>query len=319
MLEVGMKIFSGSSNRRLAEEVARYLRMPLGDIKISRFADGEIYCRLEETVRGYDVFLIQPTSNPVNDALMETLIITDACKRASVNSVNVVMPYYGYARQDRKTAGREPITAKLVADLLSIAGVDRVLTMDLHAGQIQGYFDIPVDHFNGGTLLATYFQILVDENYDDWIVVSPDLGGVTRARAFSHLLNLPIAIIEKVRPKQNVSTVVDIIGDIKDKNCIIIDDIIDTAGTITNAANYLKENGAKEVYITATHPVFSGSAVQKIEDSAVKKCVVTDSIMLPDEKKTPKIEVISIAPLLAEAIQRIYRRQSISPMFGPRE
>lgn len=316
MERVGMKIMSGNANIPLAEAVCNRLNTKLSEVEVKTFADGEISVKINETVRGYDVFLIQPTSYPVNHHLMEVLIMADALKRASVSHINLVIPYYGYARQDRKTSGREPITAKLVADLLETAGIDRVVTVDLHAGQIQGYFDIPVDHFQAGRLLSEYFAPLVKENPEEWTVVSPDLGGVTRARAFSHLLNLPIAIIEKVRPRANVSTVVDIIGDVKNKKCIIIDDIIDTAGTITNAANYLVNQGAKEVYITATHALLSGNACEKIQNSAVKKCIVTDSILLPQEKRIEKIEIMSLAPLLSEAIRRIYNFKSISGMFA---
>lgn len=315
MERVGMKVFSGNANLPLAEAICKELGLPLGDMKVGHFADGEINVKINETVRGYDVFLIQPTSEPVNDHLMEALICTDAFKRASVSHINLVMPYYGYARQDRKTSGREPITAKLVADLLATAGVDRVITVDLHAGQIQGYFDIPVDHFQGGSLLADYFEPLVKDNPSDWMVVSPDLGGVTRARAFSHLLNLPIAIIEKHRPEANVSEVVDIIGNVEGKNCIIIDDIIDTAGTIKNAADYLTKRGAKDVYITASHAIFSGNATDKILQSSVKKCVVTNTVKVDEAKMNHKIEIISIAPLLAEAIRRVYSFKSVSGMF----
>lgn len=315
MERVGMKVFSGNANLPLAEAICKELGLPLGDMKVGHFADGEINVKINETVRGYDVFLIQPTSEPVNDHLMEALICTDAFKRASVSHINLVMPYYGYARQDRKTSGREPITAKLVADLLATAGVDRVITVDLHAGQIQGYFDIPVDHFQGGSLLADYFEPLVKDNPSDWMVVSPDLGGVTRARAFSHLLNLPIAIIEKHRPEANVSEVVDIIGNVEGKNCIIIDDIIDTAGTIANAADYLTKRGAKDVYITASHAIFSGNATDKILQSSVKKCVVTNTVKVDEAKMNHKIEIISIAPLLAEAIRRVYSFKSVSGMF----
>nr|WP_072514417.1 ribose-phosphate pyrophosphokinase [Ndongobacter massiliensis] len=315
MNTVGMKVFSGTSNRPLAEKICKHLGKPLGDLTVSHFADGEISVTINETVRGHDVFLIQPTSEPVNEHLMEALIIADALKRASVATINLVMPYYGYARQDRKTRGREPITAKLVADLITSAGVDRVVTLDLHAGQIQGYFDIPLDHFQAGRLLASYFQDKVGENPEDWIVVSPDLGGVTRARAFSHLLHLPIAIIEKVRPRPNESVVVDVIGKVKNKHCIIIDDIIDTAGTITNAADFLQEEGAREVYITASHAILSGSAVERIQNSCVKKCVVTDSIILPEEKRIDKIEVVSISHLMAEAISRISNNRSVSGLF----
>lgn len=316
MNHVGMKVFSGTSNRPLAEKICNELGIELGDLRVGRFSDGEINVTVNETVRGYDVFLVQPTSGPVNDMIMEVLIICDAFKRASVATINLVLPYYGYARQDRKTRGREPITAKLIADLLTRAGADRVITVDLHAGQIQGYFDIPVDHFQASRLLARYFDNLVADDKDKWSVVSPDLGGVTRARAFSHLLDLPIAIIEKVRPRPNESTVVDVIGDIEGKNCIILDDIIDTAGTITNAANFLKDRGANDVYICATHAILSGQAVDKIENSAVTKCVVTDSIQIPEDKMSPKMELITIAPMLAEAIRRIYNNQSVSGLFN---
>ncbi|MDY3052584.1 MAG: ribose-phosphate pyrophosphokinase [Ndongobacter sp.] len=315
MNHVGMKVFSGTSNRPLAEKICQELGVRLGDLHVGRFADGEINVTVNETVRGFDVFLIQPTSYPVNDTLMEALIIADAFKRASVATINLVIPYYGYARQDRKTRGREPITAKLVADLITSAGVDRVITLDLHAGQIQGYFDIPLDHFQAGSLLAKYFEPMVHADPSKWMVVSPDLGGVTRARAFSHMLELPISIIEKVRPKPNESAVVDVIGNVEGKNCIIIDDIIDTAGTITNAANFLKERGAAEVYITASHAILSGPAIERIENSAVKKCIVTDSIQISKEKMSSKVEVVSIAPLMAEAIRRIYTNQSVSGLF----
>lgn len=316
MDRVGMKIFSGTANIPLAEEIAKYMGVKLGDIEVGHFADGEISVKLNETVRGRDVFLIQPTSYPVNEHLMEALIIADALKRASVNKINLVMPYYGYARQDRKTAGREPITAKLVADLLATAGIDRLITVDLHAGQIQGYFDIPVDHLKGANLLASYFKPLVMENQEEWCVVSPDLGGVTRARNFSHLLGLPFAILEKFRPKPNESIVENIIGDVKDKRCIIIDDLIDTAGTITNAVEYLKNHGgAKEVYIAASHAVLSGPACKRIDQSPVEKCVVTNSIHLSEDKLGGKIEVLSIAPLLAEAMRRIFNFESVSGLF----
>ncbi len=317
MDRVGMKIFSGTANLPLAKEIADYMGVKLGDMEIGHFVDGEISVKINETVRGRDVFLIQPTSYPVNEHLMEALIIADALKRASVNKINLVMPYYGYARQDRKTAGREPITAKLVADLLTTAGVDRVITVDLHAGQIQGYFDIPVDHLKGANLLADYFKPLVGQDVEDWCVVSPDLGGVTRARRFSHLLGLPIAILEKFRPRPNESVVENIIGDVKDKHCIIIDDLIDTAGTITNAVEYLKNHGgAKDVYIAASHAVLSGPACKRIEQSQVIKCVVTNSILLPGDKRNGKIEVLSIAPLLAEAMRRIFNFESVSGLFS---
>ena len=312
----GMKIFSGTSNRELAEKICKHLDVELGEITINHFADGEIGVRVEETVRGQDVYFIQPTSSPANESLMEALIVIDALKRASAHTINFIVPYYGYARQDRKSRGREPITAKLVADLITTAGADRVITVDLHAAQIQGYFDIPLDHFAAGPLLARYFQGMVHDNPEEWVVVSPDLGGVTRARKLADILDLPIAIIEKNRPRPNESEVLNVIGEFAGKNCIIIDDMIDTAGTITNAANVLVERGAKKVFITATHGVFSKDAVQKIENSKVEACVITDSIYLPEEKLTNKIKVMSISCLLAEAIRRINRNCSVSGLFN---
>lgn len=308
----GMKLFSGNANRELAENICKKLGAPLGKCEVGTFSDGEITVNIDETVRGYDVFLIQPTCPPVNDNLMETLILMDGLKRASAGRINAVIPYYGYARQDRKTKAREPITAKLVADLLTRAGADRVLTMDLHAGQIQGYFDIPVDHLTGVPILASYFKDIIDK---ETVVVSPDLGGVTRARNFANLLDLPIAIIEKRRPKANVSEVMNVIGDIEGKNVVIIDDIIDTAGTITKAASVLKNFGAKKVYACCTHPILSGPAVERIANSEIEKFVVTDTIPLTEEKKIDKIEVVSVSELFAEAILRIYKNESVSKLF----
>ncbi|SHI07281.1 ribose-phosphate diphosphokinase [Sporanaerobacter acetigenes] len=308
----GMKVFTGNANRELALKICSELGVPLGDCEVGTFSDGEITVNINETVRGYDVFLIQPTCPPVNDNLMETLILMDGLKRASAGRITAVVPYYGYARQDRKTKAREPITAKLVADILTRAGADRVLTMDLHAGQIQGYFDIPVDHLVGVPILAEYFKNIVDE---ETVVVSPDLGGVSRARNFANLLDLPIAIIEKRRPKANVSEVMNVIGDIEGKNVIIVDDIIDTAGTITKAAQVLKNFGALKVYACATHPILSGPAVERIDNSEIEKFVVTDTIPLSEEKKIDKIEVVSVAPIFAEAIKRIYSNESVSKLF----
>ena len=310
-----MRLFSGTSNRKLAEDISKILAQDLGEIEIGRFSDGETHVKIKETIRGRDCFIIQSTSSPVNENLMELLIIIDAMKRASAGTINVVLPYYGYARQDRKTSGREPITAKLVADLIQTAGADRLVAVDLHAGQIQGYFNIPVDHFRGGRLLARYFSEMVDKEPENYVIVSPDLGGVTRSRSFANNLGLPIAIIEKIRPKANVSEVVNLIGDVEGKNCIIIDDMIDTAGTITNAVGYLKEKGAKDVYITATHGVLSGPAIERIEKCDIKECVVTDSIDIPEDKLIDKMHVVSIAPLLAEAIERIYTKESVSGLF----
>lgn len=308
-----MKVFSGNSNPKFAEDICKHLGIPQGKTTIEKFRDGEINLVIEETVRGYDVFIVQPTCTPVNDHLMELLIMIDAAKRASAARINAVVPYYGYARQDRKTRGREPISAKLVANLLTTAGADRVITMDLHAGQIQGYFDIPVDHLTSVQTLANYFKQIVND--EDYVIVSPDLGGVTRARTFSNHLNLPIAIIEKRRPRPNESEVLNIIGDIKGKNAIIIDDIIDTAGTITNAAKVLKEKGAKDVYITATHGVLSGPARERIAKSVVEKCIITDTIPLHEGLKAEKIEVVSVAETFAKAIRNINSNKSVSSLF----
>lgn len=313
MLDKGqIKLFSGNAHRKLAEAICKELNVPCGNCEVGKFSDGEIFVNIAETVRGCDVFIIQPTSSPVNDNLMEALILIDALKRASAGRINAVIPYYGYARQDRKTKAREPITAKLVANLLTEAGADRVISMDLHAGQIQGYFDIPVDHLSGISILADYFKDMIDE---DTVVVSPDIGGVVRVRNFASILDLPIAIIEKRRPKANVSEVMNVIGDIKDKNVILVDDIVDTAGTITKAAEVLKNIGAKHVYACATHAVLSGPAIERIDNSVIEKFIVTDTIPLSDEKKIDKIEVVSVAPIFAEAIRRIHLDESVSILF----
>ena len=311
-----LKLLSGNSNRNLAEAVAKQLGTSIGKADIDKFKDGEISIKINESIRGKDVFIMQPTSYPTNDNLMELLIMIDACRRASAGYINAIVPYYGYARQDRKTRGREPITAKLVANLMTIAGANRVITMDLHAGQIQGYFDIPVDHFSAIKLLSSYFEDFAYDKPDDFVVVSPDLGGVRRAREFADYLKLPIAIIEKRRPKPNVSEVMSVIGDFKGKHAIIVDDMIDTAGTITNAAEFLIENGAKDTYLVATHGVFSGNAIEKIEKSNVKEVIITDTIALSEDKKNKKIHQMTIAPLLAEAIHRINTYESISGLFG---
>lgn len=309
-----LKVFSGDANKDFAEAICEDLGIPLGKMTLKTFSDGETNLVIDETVRGCDVYFVQPTCKPVNDNLMQLLIMIDAAKRASAKSINAVVPYYGYARQDRKTKGREPISAKLVADLITTAGADRVITMDLHAGQIQGYFDIPLDHLTAGQALAKYFKPLVKEK-GNFVVVSPDLGGVTRARTFSNYLNLPIAIIEKRRPKDNVSEVMNIIGDIEGKNCIIIDDIIDTAGTITNAAAALIEKGANEVYITASHGVLSGPALDRIKDSVVEKCVITDTIPLEPGVEVANIDVVSVAGTFAKAIKNIQTNESVSSLF----
>ena len=307
-----IKVFSGNAHRELAKNICKELDVPFGCCEVGKFSDGEVFVNIDETVRGSDLFIIQPTCTPVNDNLMEVLILIDAFKRASAGRINAVIPYYGYARQDRKTKAREPITAKLIADLLTTAGIDRVVSMDLHAGQIQGYFNLPVDHLSGVPILAEYFKDIVDR---ETVVVSPDLGGVARARNFANLLDLPIAIIEKRRPKANVSEVMNVIGDIEGKNVIIVDDIIDTAGTITKAAQVLKNFGAKTVYGCATQPVLSGPAIERIENSVIERFVVTDTIPLAEEKKIGKIEVVSVAPIFAEAIRRIHYNQSVSILF----
>jgi ribose-phosphate pyrophosphokinase len=310
-----IKIFTGNANPTLAQEIADVLGVNVGDSKVGKFSDGEISVTTNETVRGTDVFVIQPTHAPVNDNLMELLIMIDAFKRASAGRITAVIPYYGYARQDRKARARDPITAKLVADLITTAGADRVLTMDLHAAQIQGYFNVPVDNLIGAPILAKYF---IEEGFrerEDIVVVSPDLGSVTRARDFAERLNSPIAIIDKRRPKANVSEVMNIIGDIKDKTVILIDDMIDTAGTITNGANALVERGAKEVYACCSHGVLSGPAFERIENSVIKKLVVLNTIELPEDKVSDKFEVLSVAPIFAEAIKRIYEDVSISKLF----
>jgi len=307
-----LKIFAGNANRELAEKICAELGETLGNSEVGVFSDGEISVNIGETVRGYDVFVIQPTCPPVNNNLMELLIMIDALKRASAGRINAVVPYYGYARQDRKAKARDPITAKLVANLLEVSGPDRIITMDLHAAQIQGYFDIPVDHLLGGPILAQYFKKSLAS---DTVVVSPDVGGVQRARNFASILDLPIAIIEKRRPKANVSEVMNVIGDIEGKDAIIVDDIIDTAGSMTKAASVLKEFGAKRVFACCTHAVLSGPAIERIQNSVIEKLVVTDTIPLTEEKKIDKIEVVSVAPIIAEAIRRIYKNESVSKIF----
>ena len=307
-----IKIFTGNANKQLVNDICKGLDIKLGACEVSKFSDGEINLTINETVRGCDVFLIQPTHSPVNDNIMELLIMIDAVKRASAGRINAVIPYYGYARQDRKTKAREPITSKLVADLLTTAGADRIVTMDLHAGQIQGYFDIPVDHLSAIPILAHYFEFLKGT---DTVIVSPDLGGVTRARSFANILDMPIAIIEKRRPKPNVSEVMNVIGDIEGKNVIIVDDIIDTAGTIVKAASVLKDFGAKKVYGCATHGVLSGPAVDRICGSELEKFVITDTIPLRKDCQNNKIDVVSVAPLFAKAIRKINRSESVSILF----
>lgn len=307
-----LQLFTLNSNRELAEEIAKHIGVSLGKCTVSTFSDGETQISIEESVRGCDVYVIQSTSEPVNEHLMELLILIDALKRASAASINIVMPYYGYARQDRKAKSREPITAKLVANLLETTGADRVVTLDLHAPQIQGFFDVPIDHLQGVPLLADYIS---QKNLEDVVVVSPDHGGVIRARRMADRLKAPIGIIDKRRPKPNVAEVMNIIGDIEGKTAIIVDDIIDTAGTMQLAADALIEKGATAVYACATHPVLSGPAIERIENSQIKELVVTNSIQLPKEKQIDKITQLSVAPLIGEAIIRIHEDQSVSILF----
>ena len=311
-----VKIFSGRANIPLAQEICNYLKLPLGKINIAPFSDGELYVQVEESVRGCDVFLIQPTCTPVNENIMELLIILDALKRASAEKITVVMPYYGYGRQDRKAAGREPITAKLIADLLSRAGTNRILALDLHATQIMGFFDVLVDHLFATPVLVGYLNSL---NLKDIVVVSPDVGGVTRARAFAKKINdAPIAILDKRRPvdKHNTVQVINIIGEIKGKTCVLVDDMIDTAGTITQGAALLMKEGAKEVLALVTHPVLSGPAKERIDNSPITNLIVTNSIQVPKERAPKKMKILSVAGLLAEAIKRIHLDDSVSQMFS---
>ena len=309
-----LKIFALSSNRPLAQKIADQVGVELGKVSVTHFSDGEIKINIDESIRGDHVYIVQSTSYPVNDNLMELLIMIDALRRASAKTINVVLPYYGYARQDRKAQSREPITAKLVANMITQAGADRVLTLDLHAAQIQGFFDIPVDHLLGAPLLANYF---LENNFKDKdiVVVSPDHGGVTRARKLAEFLHAPIAIIDKRRPKANVAEVMNIIGDVKGKVAVLIDDMIDTAGTITLAAQAIQDAGALEVYACCTHPVLSGPALDRLNASVIKEVVVTDSIQVPKEKTGGKIVQVSVDQLMAEAIKRIHENRSVSPLF----
>jgi ribose-phosphate pyrophosphokinase len=307
-----LKIFTGNANPQLAHDIARYLGTTVGRSEVRRFRDGEINIRIGETVRGADVFVIQPTSAPTDTHLVELLIMIDAFKRASAKEIAAVIPYYGYARQDRKTQPRDPISAKLVANLLTAAGADRVLTMDLHAGQIQGFFDIPVDNLRAMPILANYFQ---EKQLEDIVVVSPDVGGVSRAREFANRLNCGLAIVDKRRPEPNKAEAVNVIGDIEGKTAIIVDDIIDTAGSMVEAVRVLIDRGAKEVYACCSHPVLSPPATERLAASPVKEVVVTNSIPVPPEKQLDKIKVLSVAPLFGEAIRRIFEELPVSKLF----
>jgi len=311
-----IKIMGGNANLKLAAEIANYLGVPLLDSKVGRFADGEIQMMINELVRGSDVFIIQSTCPPVNENLMELLIMTDALKRSSSASVTAVMPYFGYARQDRKARARDPISAKLVANLLTTAGVDRILTMDLHAPQIQGFFDIPVDHLEGSIIFSDMvLDIMKGKDKSDFILVAPDMGSVNRIRKMADLTDLSIAIIDKRRTKANECEIMNVIGDIKDKTAIIIDDMIDTAGTITKAANTVVDMGAKRVLVYATHGILSADAVTKINNSKIEKMFLLDTVPVPAEKMINKIEIVSVAKLFSEAIYKIYTNTSMSALF----
>ncbi|HEY8364153.1 MAG TPA: ribose-phosphate pyrophosphokinase [Haloplasmataceae bacterium] len=310
-----VKLFSLSSNPLLAQEISEASGIPLSKCEVKRFADGEVSIDIDETVRGHDVFVVQSTSYPVNEHLMEVLIMIDALKRASAKSINIVMPYYGYCRQDRKASARQPISAKLIADLLQAAGASRIISMDLHAAQIQGFFNIPIDNFLSMPIIARYIK--QKKFTHDLVVVSPDHGGVTRARQLADSLNCPIAIVDKRRPRPNVSEVMNVIGEVDNRIAILIDDMIDTAGSIVNAANALVERGALEVYAACTHPIFSYPANERIEESVIKECIVTNTICLPKEKLTPKITQLSVGPLLGQGIINIIRDESISDLFLP--
>ena len=315
----GIKLFSGTAHPEFAERISKELNVPLSDVKRYRFSDGEIGVSLNEPVRGADVFIIQPTCTPANENIMELLIMADAMKRASAHYVNAVIPYYGYARQDRKAKPREPITAKLVANLLTHGGIDRVITADLHTGQLQGFFDIPVDHLTGMNLLAAYFKTFLSNELKEnkVVVVSPDTGGVTRARRFAVMLNTDIAIVDKRRSYDvaNESEVIDIVGNIRGRIAILVDDMIDTAGTICHAADALKERGSEKIFACATHAVLSGPAIERINTSEIEKLICSDTIPITPEKFSSKIKQLSIAPSFAEAIKRVHEERSISNMF----
>lgn len=306
----GYKIFSGSANVEFARQVSKYLSLPLSDAGVKRFSDGEISVQIDESVRGKDVFIIQSTCAPINDNLMELLILTDALRRSSANSITAIIPYFGYARQDRKANPRVPITAKLVANLIQAAGIDRVATIDLHAGQIQGFFDIPVDNLYGSIVFNDYIKA---KHFKNAIIGSPDIGGVARARSVAKHLGLDIVIVDKRREKANESEVMNIIGDVKDKEVILVDDIIDTAGTIVKAAEALKEKGAKSVMACCTHAVLSGKAYERIASGALDELVVTDTI--PLKEQLPNIKVLSVTSVFAEVIRRVYHNESVNSLF----
>jgi len=305
-------LISGNSNRPLSEEIAKYLNQRLADVVIKKFSDGEISVKINENIRGKDVFIIQPTSAPANDHIMELLLTIDAVRRASAKRITAVIPYYGYGRQDRKPEPRVPISARLVADIIQVTGLDRVLTVDLHADQIQGFFHIPVDNLYAAPI---FIQYLKESHFSEPVVVSPDSGGVERARYLARHINAGLAIIDKRRPQANVAEIMNVIGDVEGKECILYDDMIDTAGTITKAAKALKDNGAKRVIACATHPVLSGPAIQRIEESVLDEVIFSNTIHLPEEKRIRKIKILSIAKLIGEAIRRIHNEESVSSLF----
>ena len=307
-----IKVFSLSANRPLAEEIAKYIGVELSKCELKRFADGEVQINIDETVRGHRVFVVQTTSSPVNENYMDLLIMIDALKRASASSINVIMPYYGYSRQDRKAAPRQPISAKLMADLLQTAGATRILCLDLHAAQIQGFFNIPIDNFLALPIFGEYF---VNKHLDDIVVVSPDHGGTTRARKLAEVLDAPIAIIDKRRPKPNCAEVMNIVGEIEGKNCIIIDDMVDTAGTLSIVIKVLKERGAKEVYACCTHALLSGDAIEKIAATPIKELVITNTVQLTEEKNKPFVKQLSVAELIGKGILNIADDRPISDLF----
>ena len=309
-----MMVFAGSSNPELAEGVVRHLGIELGNVKIRSFANGEIYVRYLESVRGADVFIIQSVCSPVNDSLMEMLIMVDAAKRASARTITAVITHYGYARQDKKSAAREPITAKLVADLLTVAGVNRVITMDLHQGQIQGFFNQPVNHLTALPILADYFESL---HLDDLVVVSPDVGRAKACKKLSNMLGAELAIMHKGRPEHNVAEITHVIGNVEGKNCLIADDMIDTGGSITEGAKALIKHGAKSVYVTATHGIFSPPAFDRIDAAPITELVVTNTIPVPEENQHGKLRVLSVAPLFAHALQNVFNDESVSELFDP--
>ena len=310
-----IKIFSASASRQAAEQIAQCLGLPIGKSEVGTFSDGEISVSIYDSVRGSDCFIVQSTCAPVNHNLMELLIMIDAMKRASAARITAVIPYFGYARQDRKAKAHDPITAKLVADLITTAGANRVLTMDLHAAQIQGFFNIPVDHLLGVPLLSSYIKSRIADRSDEYVVVSPDLGSVTRARNFAERVGCPLAIVDKRRQKANVCEVMNIIGNVKGKKVILVDDVVDTAGTLCNAAQAILDNGAKQVTACATHAVLSGPAIERLRNSPIKELVMLDTIPLPEEKRLPNMTVLPVAPLFAEAIERIYEDKPVSPLF----